>query len=199
MATRHSEKKKEPVAAVDEYGTDWERKFYERCDQAKREHDFDSEASEAELAKAALLPDLQYLIERKPLAKRLGIPLSALDRLVKARRPKKAAKPAEPQFDADELERSASHIIKHPDILNLFAKEFGKVIAGETVNGKLLYLVATSRLFDKPMHAAIKGTSAGGKSEIRKRILAFFPPESVVAFTSLSEKSLLYHEATIPT
>jgi hypothetical protein len=76
----------------------------------------------------------------------------------------------------------------------LFAKDFSKVTAGETVNGKLLYLVATSRLFDKPMNAAIKGTSAGGKSEIRKRILAFFPPEDVVAFTSLSEKSLIYFD-----
>jgi len=44
------------------------------------------------------------------------------------------------------------------------------------------------------MHAAIKGTSAGGKSEIRKRVLEFFPPESVVSFTSLSEKALLYYD-----
>ena len=76
----------------------------------------------------------------------------------------------------------------------MFAQDFGNVIAGEAVNGKLLYLVATSRLFDKPMNAAIKGTSAGGKSEIRKRVLDFFPPEDVVAFTSLSEKSLIFHD-----
>lgn len=58
----------------------------------------------------------------------------------------------------------------------------------------MLYLVATSRLFDRTMHAAIKGTSAGGKSEIRKRLLDYMPPESVVSFTSLSEKSLIYYE-----
>lgn len=57
------------------------------ANQAKREHDFDSGAYEAEIARAALLPDLQYQIERKPIAKRLNIPLSALDRLVKAKRP----------------------------------------------------------------------------------------------------------------
>lgn len=85
-------------------------------------------------------------------------------------------------------------ISKNGDILSLFAKDFAKVIAGEAANGKLLYLVATSRLFDKTMHAAIKGTSAGGKSEIRKQILQFFPPESVVSFTSLSEKALIYHQ-----
>jgi hypothetical protein len=93
-----------------------------------------------------------------------------------------------------QLRRAAAHIVEHPNILDLFAVQFRNVIAGETTNGKLLYLVATSRLFDKTMHAAIKGTSAGGKSEIRKRVLEFFPPESVVSFTSLSEKALLYYD-----
>src|SRR5262249_6946194 len=46
----------------------------------------------------------------------------------------------------------------------------------------------------KTMNAAIKGPSAGGKSEIRKSIIEFFLSESVVAFTALSEKSLIYHE-----
>ena len=100
--------------------------------------------------------------------------------------------------DAPSAEPEPNHpakgIINHPNILDLFAEEFAKVIAGETVNGKLLYLVATSRVFDPTMHAAIKGTSAGGKSQIRKRLLEFFPPESVISFTSLSEKSLIYHD-----
>jgi hypothetical protein len=173
-----------------------DRHFYEVCDKAKRDHDRDSGVYQAEIARLALLPsDLQYQLERRSAAKRLDIPVSALDRMVKDERAKKAKKkPAAPAFDSDELRRSAAAIIKCPDILGLFAKEFSKVIAGEAVNGKLLYLIATSRLFDKPMNAAIKGTSAGGKSEIRKRILGFFPPEDVVAFTSLSDKALIYHE-----
>ena len=96
--------------------------------------------------------------------------------------------------ETKQFRRSADHIVTSETVLDLFAAEFGKVIAGEETNGKLLYLVATSRLFDHTMHAAIKGTSAGGKSEIRKRMLEFFPPESVVSFTSLSEKSLIYHD-----
>jgi hypothetical protein len=100
----------------------------------------------------------------------------------------------EPQFDLDELRGSAGHIIANSDILDLFGKEFSKVIAGEAANGKLLYLVATSRLLDKTMNAAIKGASAGGKSEIRKRVLEFLAPESVVSFTSLSEKALIYYD-----
>jgi hypothetical protein len=68
--------------------------------------------------------------------------------------------------EINRLRRSAAHIIGSKNVLDLFAGEFGKVIAGEQTNGKLLYLVSTSRLFDRTMHAAIKGTSAGGKSEI---------------------------------
>jgi hypothetical protein len=68
---------------------------------------------------------------------------SVLDALVKAKRPKKAAKKSEPAPNLGELRRAASHIVTHPDILSLFAEQFSKVIAGESVNGKLLYLVAT--------------------------------------------------------
>jgi hypothetical protein len=179
-----------------DFDDEWEAGFDEACDKAKRDRDLASGVYQAEVARLALLPpDLEYQIERKPAAKRLGIPVTALDRMVKARRPEKAAKKsAVPAFDPAGLQASAGHIIQHPDILTLFAQEFSKVVAGEAINGKLLYLVATSRLFDKPMSAAVKGTSAVGKSEIRKRILEFFPPEDVVSFTSLSEKSLLYHE-----
>ena len=67
-------------------------------------------------------------------------------------------------------------------------------MAGEHRNAKLLYLVATSRLFDNCMHVAIKGPSSGGKSEIRRQVLEFFPPEDIVTFTTMSEKALLYHE-----
>jgi hypothetical protein len=45
------------------------------------------------------------------------------------------------------------------------------------------------------MNAAIKGTSSGGKSEVRKVVLDYFPPEDVVSFTTLSERALLYYEA----
>lgn len=93
-----------------------------------------------------------------------------------------------------ELEASAHSIICQRDVLAAFAEELRQVIAGEERNAKLLYLSGTSRLFPKTMHVAIKGTSSGGKSELRKRVEEFFPPESVVSFTSMSEKALIYHE-----
>ena len=101
------------------------------------------------------------------------------------------------EFDAIDRDRwaaSARGIIDSPDVLAKFVRAVGTVIAGESLNAKMLYLVATSRLFRKCMNAAIKGTSSGGKSEIRKQVLEFFPPEDVVSFTTLSEKALLYFE-----
>ena len=132
----------------------------------------------AELARLAKLSQFEYERERKEAAERLGMRASVLDRAIEQSRKKLATAAKElPELDPDELKRSATDIIKHHNILELFDKEFGKVIAGETINGKLIYLVGTSRLFEKTMNAAIKGTSAGGKSEIRKRALEFFPPE----------------------
>ena len=68
------------------------------------------------------------------------------------------------------------------------------MVAGEENTAKLLYVVATSRLLNTTMHAAIKGPSAGGKSMLRSRVLDFVPPEDVISFTALSEKALLYME-----
>jgi hypothetical protein len=44
------------------------------------------------------------------------------------------------------------------------------------------------------MSVAIKGPSAAGKSEARKKVLQFMPPEDVVSFTAMSERALLYYE-----
>ena len=99
------------------------------------------------------------------------------------------------EFDAEAAAReAAAEIVACKDVLGAFEKAWRLSMAGEVKNAKLLYLTCTSRLFDRPMHAAIKGTSAAGKSEIRKRVLKFFPPEAVLSFTMLSERALLYFE-----
>ena len=99
---------------------------------------------------------------------------------------KVAAAPAKP--DIKKLAASAREIIASEDVLALFAKTIGRQIVGEEKNTKTLLLAATSRLLDETMHVAVKGPSAGGKSEIRKRVLDFMPPEDVIPFTALSER-----------
>ena len=100
-----------------------------------------------------------------------------------------------PQPDPNDLESRLRPILETEGILDLWLHSWDKVMAGEHRNAKLLYLIATTRLFDKCMHAAIKGPSSAGKSEIRKQVLEFFPPEDIIAFITLSEKALLYFES----
>ena len=100
--------------------------------------------------------------------------------------------------DRERLAQSAAHIIDSRCVLDLFEIEWRNTMAGEEANAKLLYLVATSRLFPRCMHAAIKGPSSSGKSELRKRVLEFIPPEDVVSFTTLSDKALLYFKEDFP-
>jgi hypothetical protein len=71
------------------------------------------------------------------------------------------------ELDREELEQSAHSIIACTDVLEMFCDSLSAKIAGERENAQLLFLVSTSRLFRKPMHAAIKGPSSGGKSELR--------------------------------
>jgi hypothetical protein len=97
-------------------------------------------------------------------------------------------------YEQAKCDEAKQKIIGSKDVLALFADKLSNVIAGEAVNAKLLYLSATSRLFDNTMHVAIKGTSSGGKSILRTEVLKFFPPEDVISFTTLSEKALLYYD-----
>jgi hypothetical protein len=157
----------------------------------------DVELIEAAVADMVRLSPAEYVAVRKDEAKQLGIGAGELDRLVKIRRKQVKTEtdaPTPPPVDMAALRRSAVEIIECDDILARFGAVFSEVNAGEVHNAKLLYLIGTSRLHDRTMHAAIKGPSAAGKSHLRKGILKFFPPESLVEFTSLSEKFLIYYD-----
>jgi hypothetical protein len=150
---------------------------------------------ESELNDLAGLSPIEYGQQREAAAERLGTSLKYLDDEIKHRRKRLARESVattEAPVDIDKLARSAREIIDSRDVLGLFVSDFSRQIAGEEKLGKLLYLACTSRLFDKAMHIAIKGTSSGGKSEVRKCVVGYMPPEHVASFTTLSEKALLY-------
>jgi phage/plasmid primase-like uncharacterized protein len=160
-----------------------------------------------ELARIKLSDPAAYsrLRERLTGLKKVRIDIRGLDAAVKqgVEELKKAAARAKAQKattqskpDIDALARSAKDIIASKDVLGLFGKAFARAYAGEGNNAKLLYLIATSRLFSfsETMHAALKGTSAIGKSALADRVLRFQPEEDVIAFTAMSEKALLYYE-----
>ena len=145
------------------------------------------------------MDDVEYERCRKAKAREWDIRLGTLDRLrdeAERRRREFAPKQA-PQPDPDELKHRLAYIWESEGILDLWLQSWDKAMAGEHRNAKLLYLIATSRLFDNCMHVAIKGPSSGGKSEIRRQVLEFFPPEDIVTFTSMSERALLYHKGDL--
>jgi hypothetical protein len=84
-------------------------------------------------------------------------------------------------------------LAKEPDILGRFGDELVHAgVAGEARLGKLLYLIVTSRLLDKPVSVAVKGPSSGGKSYTVEQVLRFFPASAYYALTAMSEHALAY-------
>jgi hypothetical protein len=151
---------------------------------------------EACIEMLTLLDDVEYDRCRQAKAQEWGLQLATLDTLRKRAKHIQTyrQKAKEPEPDPNELEGRLRRILDTEGILDLWLKSWDKVMAGEHDNAKLLYLVATSRLFDTPMHCAIKGPSSAGKSQIRKQVLEFFPPEDIIFFTIISEKALVYEE-----
>jgi hypothetical protein len=165
----------------------------EKREEPKHVVKSDDEKYDARIRVLVTLQSRAYDDERKAIKNDFGVRLSTIDNDVeKCRNKARTEQAAAPAPDIKALAISAREIIESEDVLALFGEECARVIAGEETLTKLLYLSATSRMFDKAMHIALKGPSAAGKSEARKRVLTFFPPEAVIQFTALSDKALLY-------
>ncbi len=82
-----------------------------------------------------------------------------------------------------------------PRILDRFADDLHKAgLVGEERAAKLLYLVLTSRLLERPISAVVKAPSAAGKSYLVDTVLRFFPPSAFYTVTGMSERALVYSE-----
>jgi hypothetical protein len=93
----------------------------------------------------------------------------------------------------DEAWAQCAVLAKNPRILECFSEALAASgVAGEVRAGKLLYLIVTSRLLDRPVSAAIKGPSSAGKSYLCGRVLDFFPARAYYALSAMSEKALAY-------
>lgn len=81
----------------------------------------------------------------------------------------------------------SSNILEH---VVAMVRELG--IIGEETNAKLLYLVATTRLFKQPVSVLVKGPSSSGKSVTTQTVLKLFPVKAYYELTSMSDKALVY-------
>jgi len=88
---------------------------------------------------------------------------------------------------------AATRIARLPRILDEVANEVRRRgLVGEERLAQTIYLVVTSRLLDKQVSAGVKGHSASGKSYTVETVLKFFPPDSYLSFTAMSERALIY-------
>jgi hypothetical protein len=84
-------------------------------------------------------------------------------------------------------------VIHEPNLIARIVQDFRALgLVGEEPNAIALYLVGTSRILDKPLHAIVQGESSAGKSFLIEKATSLFPPEKVLATTGLSAKALYY-------
>ena len=114
------------------------------------------------IEKLAKLSQMDLDRALKAHAALLGVePATLKTEVKKARKPGKKKPETAPLSDVD-LELSAAPVIDCHDVLDLFSKTWAKVMAGEVRNAKLLYLMATTRVFDNCMSAKVTGPSSAG-------------------------------------
>ena len=100
-----------------------------------------------------------------------------------------------PKQQREEAWETCKDLARQPRILDCLVNElqvFG--VVGEWRAAKLIYMVLTSRLLDKPISAAIKGPSSVGKSYLADKVLSFFPASATYRLSGMSERALAYSE-----
>jgi hypothetical protein len=86
-------------------------------------------------------------------------------------------------------------LAREASILDVFETDLTRVgLVGERRGAKLLYLVVTSRLLDRPVSTVVKGPSSGGKNFLVESVLRFFPSEAAYTLTAMSEHALVYSQ-----
>ena len=89
--------------------------------------------------------------------------------------------------------QTACELLHDPYLFCMLGEDIGKAgLVGEGQNALGIFIVGTSRFFDKPLSAIIKGGSSGGKNCLVKTVMKFFPADAIVAGSSISAHAIDY-------
>lgn len=86
-------------------------------------------------------------------------------------------------------------LAEKPDILTEAVDTLRQMgLVGEARAIKLIYLAVTSRVLERIVSVAVKGTSSGGKSHLVECVLKLFSADAAYTLSAMSEKALAYSE-----
>jgi len=89
--------------------------------------------------------------------------------------------------------RRAADLLRRPDLLDEAAAAMGALgFVGEEALKRLAYLVATSRLLDRPLSALLSAPTSSGKSQLMRVLGRLLPPESCELLSRLTPQALFY-------
>jgi predicted transcriptional regulator len=91
--------------------------------------------------------------------------------------------------------KAAVAFLEQPDLLQRTGELIGRSgIIGETTNRLILWLIFTSRLTSRPLHAVSFGSSGTGKSHLQEKVGELIPEEDRIEITALTENAFYYFE-----
>ncbi|MHC5023151.1 MAG: hypothetical protein ACYTGG_04475, partial [Planctomycetota bacterium] len=92
-----------------------------------------------------------------------------------------------------EILAEAEALLRDPRLMDRVSNAIEALgVVGERKLGQTTYLLATSRLLDKPLSGLVQGASSSGKSFTITKVAELIPPESVFGITNHSPKSFYY-------
>lgn len=95
-----------------------------------------------------------------------------------------------------EHKREALTLLKDPDLLARLDQDMTSLgYVGEARNKKIAYLIATSRMLERPLSGLVRSAAGSGKSALLEKTAAFMPPEAVHMMSRLSQQALFYMDA----
>jgi hypothetical protein len=88
---------------------------------------------------------------------------------------------------------AAEKLLASPHLLDRTSATLEAIgLVGEERNKRLLYLISTSRLLEKPLSAILRAPAASGKSELVEKVISLMPEEALEAMTRLTPHALYY-------
>ena len=125
----------------------------------------------------------------------LGRVLLALETLIAQRRAKdqEAAQATTSDALSDEDRAAALTLLRDPDLLDHVVAAYDRIgVVGEATNTLVAYLVATSRLLERPLAVLLQSSSAAGKSSLLEATLSLLPESARVKYSAMTGQSLFY-------